>query len=32
MGYIEAVLFRVAEDRESVNWDWLRRCAPFADF
>ena len=30
MEYIEEVLFRVAEDRESVNWDWLRRCAPFA--
>ena len=29
MENIEGVLLRVAEDRESVNWDWSRRCAPF---
>ena len=30
MEHIEEVLLRVAEDREGVNWDWSRRCAPFA--
>ena len=27
MECIDEVLLRVAEDRESVNWDWSRRCA-----
>ena len=30
MEHIDEVLIRVAEDREGVNWDWSRRCAPFA--
>ena len=30
MENIDEVLRRVAEDRESVNWDWSRRCAPYA--
>ena len=30
METIEGVLLRAAEDRESVNWDWSRRCAPYA--
>ena len=30
MERIDEVLLRVAEDRESVNWDWSRRCASFA--
>ena len=29
MEHIDEVLLRVAEDRESVNWDWSRRCATF---
>ena len=29
MGNIDEVLLRVAEDRESVNWDWSKRCEPF---
>ena len=29
MEQIEGVLLRVAEDRESVNWDWSKRCSPF---
>ena len=31
MEHIEGVLRRVAEDRESVNWDWSRRCEPFVE-
>ncbi|ERL96464.1 hypothetical protein HIMB11_03036, partial [Rhodobacteraceae bacterium HIMB11] len=30
MERIDEVLLRVAEDRESFNWDWSRRCASFA--
>ena len=29
MENIEGVLLRVVEDREGVNWDWLKRCEPF---
>ena len=29
MENIEGVLLRVAEDRESVNWDWSKRCELF---
>ena len=29
MENIDEVLLRVAEDRESVNWDWSKRCEPF---
>lgn len=30
MEQFEGILLRLAEDREGVNWDWSRRCAPFA--
>ena len=29
MEKVDEVLLRVAEDRDSVNWDWSRRCEPF---
>ena len=29
MENIDEVLLRVAEDRESVNWNWSKRCGPF---